>query len=107
MPQKKPVISRSNRFIVWGLRKVSRACAVNHSVFILQKAFASFCYAQIGEPDQHHQDERDDIVASVWMPETGLLTDHAVGLPDRHNLNRLDKNDNRDPISEIVYTGKP
>ncbi len=30
------------------------------------------------EPDQHRQDERDDIVQVVWTPERGLLGDRAA-----------------------------
>ena len=66
-----------------------------------------FCHAQVREPDQHHQDERDDIATIVWRPETGLLKGRVAGLPRRHSSSRLDKNDTSGLKSEIMCTGRP
>ncbi len=41
-------------------------------------SLVGFCYAQVREPDQRHQDERDDIVTIACRPETGLLKDRVV-----------------------------
>jgi hypothetical protein len=44
----------------------------------MPNSLVGFCTAQVREPDQRHQDERDDIVTIAWRPETGLLKDRVV-----------------------------
>lgn len=42
------------------------------------KKFAGFCWACVREPDQRHQDERDDIATIALTPEIRLLEDRAA-----------------------------
>jgi len=42
------------------------------------KESARFAQGRLREPDQRHQDERDDIVTIALKPEKGLLADRAA-----------------------------